>query len=48
MKICHVTTFWPNRWGHSHYTDNLIAGMRAHVSLENHVLFPRAVALEGR
>jgi glycosyltransferase involved in cell wall biosynthesis len=30
MKICHVSTFWPNRWGHSHYTDNLIKGMRAH------------------
>lgn len=30
MKICHLSTFWPNRFGHTHYTDNLIRGMRAH------------------
>jgi glycosyltransferase involved in cell wall biosynthesis len=28
MKICHLSTFWPNRFGHTHYTDNLITGMR--------------------
>lgn len=30
MKVCHVTTFWPNRFGHTHYTDNLVRGMRQH------------------
>jgi glycosyltransferase involved in cell wall biosynthesis len=30
MKVCHLSTFWPNRFGHTHYTDNLIAGMRGH------------------
>jgi len=30
VKICHLSTFWPNRFGHTHYTDNLIRGMRAH------------------
>jgi glycosyltransferase involved in cell wall biosynthesis len=30
MKICHATTFWPNRFGHTHYTDALIRGMRVH------------------
>ena len=30
MRICHVTNFWPNRFGHAHYTDALIAGIRAH------------------
>lgn len=30
MRICHATTFWPNRFGHTHYTDALIAGMRTH------------------
>jgi glycosyltransferase involved in cell wall biosynthesis len=30
MKICHLSTFWPNRMGHTHYTNNLIQGMRVH------------------
>jgi glycosyltransferase involved in cell wall biosynthesis len=30
MKICHATTFWPNRYGHTHYTDALIRGMQQH------------------
>jgi D-inositol-3-phosphate glycosyltransferase len=29
MRICHLSTFWPNRHGHTHYTDGLIRGMRA-------------------
>ena len=29
MKICHVTTFWPTRYGHAIYTENLIRGMRS-------------------
>lgn len=37
MKICHVTTFWPNRFGHTHYTDNLVRGMREHQPAQ-HVL----------
>gem|GEM_PF-5772739 len=24
MKICHLSTLWPNRFGHTHHTDNLI------------------------
>jgi len=30
MRICHISTFWPTTGGHTHYTDNLIGGMRAH------------------
>ena len=30
MRICHATNFWPNRFGHAHYTDALIQGIRAH------------------
>ena len=30
MRICHATTFYPNRYGHTHYTDALIAAMRRH------------------
>jgi glycosyltransferase involved in cell wall biosynthesis len=38
MKICHLTTFWPNRFGHTHYTDNLINGMRCHRGERHDVL----------
>lgn len=38
MKICHLTTFWPNRFGHTHYTDNLIAGMRRQLPERHDVL----------
>jgi len=38
MKICHLTTFWPNRFGHTHYTDNLIAGMSQHRQERHDVL----------
>jgi glycosyltransferase involved in cell wall biosynthesis len=38
MKICHLTTFWPNRFGHTHYTDNLIVGMRRHLPERHDVL----------
>jgi glycosyltransferase involved in cell wall biosynthesis len=37
MRICHLSTFWPNRFGHTHYTDNLIRGMQAHRP-ERHVV----------
>src|SRR3569623_1158317 len=30
MRICHISTFWPTSGGHTHYTDNLIRGMRSH------------------
>lgn len=31
MKICHITTYWPtSNYGHTHYTENLMRGMRAH------------------
>jgi glycosyltransferase involved in cell wall biosynthesis len=38
MKICHLSTFWPNRMGHTHYTSNLIQGMRTHVPDRHTVL----------
>lgn len=38
MKISHLSTFWPNRFGHTHYTDNLVTGMRVHRP-EPHVVF---------
>jgi glycosyltransferase involved in cell wall biosynthesis len=38
MRICHLTTFWPNRLGHTHYTDNLINGMRRHRAERHDVL----------
>lgn len=28
MRVCHITTFWPNRFGHTHYTDALIRGIQ--------------------
>lgn len=37
MRICHATTFWPNRFGHTHYTDALILGMRHHLP-EQHMV----------
>jgi glycosyltransferase involved in cell wall biosynthesis len=37
MRISHLSTFWPNRFGHTHYTDNLIRGMRVHRP-ERHVV----------
>jgi hypothetical protein len=31
MKTCHITTYWPtSNYGHTHYTENLMRGMRAH------------------
>ena len=38
MKICHLSTFWPNRFGHTHYTNELIRGMQAHESERHWVL----------
>lgn len=37
MRICHVTTFWPNRFGHTHYTDALIKGIQKK-EVHQHVL----------
>jgi glycosyltransferase involved in cell wall biosynthesis len=30
MRIAHVTNYWPNRFGHAHYTQNLINAIRTH------------------
>jgi len=31
MKISHITTYWPtSNFGHTHYTENLMRGMRVH------------------
>jgi len=43
MKICHVTTFWPTRYGHAIYTENLIRGMRS-FSDDQHVVIGDARA----
>lgn len=47
MKVCHLTTFWPNPFGHTHYTDNLIQGMRAHDPQRHYVVaeHPSAAAV---
>jgi glycosyltransferase involved in cell wall biosynthesis len=29
MRIAHVTNYWPNRYGHAHYTQNLLNGIHA-------------------
>lgn len=47
VKVCHLSTFWPSHLGHTHYTDNLIRGMRAHQPDRHFVLAERgAVAAE--
>lgn len=39
MKICHITTYWPvSNFGHTHYTENLIRGMRVHQPDKHYVL----------
>jgi len=39
MKICHITTYWPTcNFGHTHYTENLIHGMRIHQQEKHYVL----------
>jgi glycosyltransferase involved in cell wall biosynthesis len=30
MRICHISTFWPNRLGLTHYTHDLLMGIAAH------------------
>ena len=45
MKICHITTYWPTcNYGHTHYTENLMRGMRLHRPEKHYVLgaFPAA------
>lgn len=38
MKICHLTTYWPtSHFGHTHYTENLVRGMRLHQP-EKHIV----------
>jgi len=38
MKISHITTYWPTAsFGHTHYTENLMRGMRVHQP-EKHVI----------
>jgi glycosyltransferase involved in cell wall biosynthesis len=44
MKISHLSTFWPNRFGHTHYTNNLLNGMRAHRPERHIVLAERGSA----
>jgi glycosyltransferase involved in cell wall biosynthesis len=39
MKICHITTYWPTcNYGHTHYTENLMRGMRLHRPEKHYVL----------
>jgi len=39
MKICHITTYWPtSNFGHTHYTENLIRGMRMHQPEKHYIL----------
>jgi glycosyltransferase involved in cell wall biosynthesis len=39
MKICHVTTYWPTcNYGHTHYTENLMRGMRLHQPEKHYIL----------
>src|SRR5581483_7917627 len=40
MRVSHLSTFWPNH-GHTHYTDNLIRGMRTHEPERHFVLAER-------
>ena len=45
MKICHISTYWPTcNYGHTHYTENLMRGMRLHRPEKHYVLgaFPAA------
>jgi len=44
MRICHISTFWPTTGGHTHYTDNLIRGMRSHEPTRHVVLAERTAA----
>lgn len=30
MRIAHVTNYWPNRFGHAHYTQNLMRALQQH------------------
>lgn len=30
MRLAHVTNYWPNHYGHAHYTQNLMNAIRAH------------------
>ena len=39
MKICHITTYWPTcNYGHTHYTENLMRGMRLHQAEKHYIL----------
>jgi glycosyltransferase involved in cell wall biosynthesis len=39
MKICHITTYWPTcNYGHTHYTENLMRGMRIHEPEKHYIL----------
>ena len=44
MKICHISSFWPNRIAHTHYTDNLIGGIFANQPEQQLVLAERSAA----
>jgi D-inositol-3-phosphate glycosyltransferase len=38
MRIAHISNFWPNRFGHAHYTENLINGIRANRPTQHVIL----------
>lgn len=45
MKICHITTYWPVcNYGHTHYTENLMRGMRAHQPDKHYILAAQPAA----
>jgi glycosyltransferase involved in cell wall biosynthesis len=45
MKICHISTYWPtSNFGHTHYTENLILGMRIHQQEKHYVLAAQPAA----
>jgi glycosyltransferase involved in cell wall biosynthesis len=49
MKICHITTYWPTcSYGHTHYTENLMRGMRLHQPEKHFILAAEpAAAVDG-
>ena len=46
MKFCHITTYWPTcNYGHTHYTENLIRGMRLHQAEKHYILAAEPAAV---
>ncbi len=45
MNICHITTYWPTcNYGHTHYTENLMRGMRLHQADKHYILAAQPAA----